>query len=166
TYPLYQAIEEKYVKAPVLAFRKDGYDTSQSSEEQQLKDALQLREIKQRYYDEYIKQQNLNHLNAVLFVVCQDTDHATQVTDLLRSPRFFNEELAVLQVDSKHDDDVTNRWLNNLDKPDSLVRAVVSVNKLKEGWDVKNIAVIVTLRAMASEVLTEQTMGRGLRLPF
>src|SRR5699024_1630944 len=53
-----------------------------------------------------------------------------------------------------------------LDKPDSLVRAVVSVNKLKEGWDVKNIAVIVTLRAMASEVLTEQTMGRGLRLPF
>lgn len=42
----------------------------------------------------------------------------------------------------------------------------MSVNKLKEGWDVKNIAVVVTLRAMASEVLTQQTMGRGLRLPF
>lgn len=42
----------------------------------------------------------------------------------------------------------------------------VSVNKLKEGWDVKNIAVVVTLRAMASEVLAQQTMGRGLRLPF
>lgn len=166
TYPLYQAIEDKYVKAPVLAFRKDGYDTSRESEEQQLKDALQLREIKQSYYDEYIQQHNLNHLNAVVFVVCQDTDHATQVTELLRSPRFFNKELAVLQVDSKHDDEVTNRLLDNLDKPDSLVRAVVSVNKLKEGWDVKNIAVIVTLRAMASEVLTEQTMGRGLRLPF
>jgi type III restriction enzyme len=166
TYPLYQAIEDKYVKAPVLAFRKDGYDRSRESEEQQLKDALQLREIKQSYYDEYIQQHNLNHLNAVVFVVCQDTDHATQVTELLRSPRFFNKKLAVLQVDSKHDDEVTNRLLNNLDKPDSPVRAVVSVNKLKEGWDVKNIAVIVTLRAMASEVLTEQTMGRGLRLPF
>lgn len=42
----------------------------------------------------------------------------------------------------------------------------MSVNKLKEGWDVKNIAVVVALRAMASEVLTQQTMGRGLRLPF
>lgn len=166
TYPLYQAIEDKYVKTPVLAFRKDGYDTSQESEEQQLKDALQLREIKQSYYDEYIQQHNLNHLNAVVFVVCQDTDHATQITELLRSPRFFNKELAVLQVDSKHDDEITNHLLENLDKPDSRVRAVVSVNKLKEGWDVKNIAVIVTLRAMASEVLTEQTMGRGLRLPF
>ena len=41
-----------------------------------------------------------------------------------------------------------------------------SVNKFKEGWDVKNIAVVVTLRAMASEVLTQQTMGRGLRPPF
>ena len=166
TYPLYQAIKDKYVKAPVLAFRKDGYGTSRESEEQQLKDALQLREIKQRYYDEYSQQHNLNHVNAVVFVVCQDTDHATQVTELLRSPRFFNKELAVLQVDSKHDDEVTNSLLYKLDKPDSPVLAVVSVNKLKEGWDVKSIAVIVTLRAMASEVLTEQTMGRGLRLPF
>lgn len=165
-YPLYQAIKDKYVKAPVLAFRKDGYDTSQESEEQQLQDALQLREIKQRYYDEYSQQHNLNHVNAVVFVVCQDVNHAAQVAELLRSPRFFNRELAVLQVDSKHDDEVTNRLLDNLDKPDSPVRAVVSVNKLKEGWDVKNIGVIVTLRAMASEVLTEQTMGRGLRLPF
>jgi len=166
TYPLYQAIEDKYVKVPVLAFRKDGYNTSRESEEQQLKDALQLREVKQSYYDEYTEQHNLDHLNAVVFVVCQDTDHATQVTELLRSPRFFNKDLAVLQVDSKHDDEMTNRLLDSLDKPESPVRAVVSVNKLKEGWDVKNIAVIVTLRAMASEVLTEQTMGRGLRLPF
>lgn len=166
SYPLYRAIEDKYVKVPVLAFRKDGYNTSRESEEQQLKDALQLREVKQSYYDEYTEQHYLEHLNAVVFVVCQDTDHATQVTELLRSPRFFNKELAVLQVDSNHDDEMTNRLLDNLDKPESPVRAVVSVNKLKEGWDVKNIAVIVTLRAMASEVLTEQTMGRGLRLPF
>lgn len=46
------------------------------------------------------------------------------------------------------------------------MRAVVSVDKLKEGWDVKNIAVIVALRALASDTLTEQILGRGLRLPF
>jgi type III restriction enzyme len=37
---------------------------------------------------------------------------------------------------------------------------------LKEGWDVKNVYVIASLRASVSEILTEQTMGRGLRLPF
>lgn len=166
TYPLYQAIKDKYVKAPVLAFRKGGYGADEASEEQQLRDALQLRKIKQAYYDAYAEQEGKAHLNAVAFVVCSDTDHATQVTDLLRSTEYLGDARAVLQVDSKHDDDVTQRLLENLDTPDSPVLAVVSVNKLKEGWDVKNIAVVVTLRAMASEVLTQQTMGRGLRLPF
>lgn len=165
-YPLYKAIQDKYVKAPVIAFRKGGYGADQASEEQQLRDALQLRRIKQAYYDAYAEQQGKAHINAVVFVVCADVDHATQVAQLLRTPEYLGKELAVLQVDSKHEDDKTQSLLENIDQIDSPVLAVVSVNKLKEGWDVKNIAVVVTLRAMASEVLTQQTMGRGLRLPF
>lgn len=165
-YPLYRAIQDKYVKAPVLAFRKTGYGTDETSEEQQLRDALQLRALKQAYYDEYAASQKRSQINAVAFVVCSDVDHATHVADLLRTPEYLGRDDAVLQVDSKHEDDLTQRRLDGLDQPDSPVLAVVSVNKLKEGWDVKNIAVIVTLRAMASEVLTQQTMGRGLRLPF
>lgn len=165
-YPLYRAIADEYVKTPVLAFRKGGYGEDEASEEQQLRDALQLRDIKQSAYDAYIGQNKLPGLNAVLFVVCSDVSHATEITNLLRGPEFFGRELAVLQVDSEHDDDLTQRMLEDLDDPNSPVKAVVSVNKLKEGWDVKNIAVVVTLRAMASEVLTQQTMGRGLRLPF
>lgn len=165
-YPLYQAIKNQYVKAPVLAFRKDGYGTDQASEEQQLRDALQLRGIKQAFYDSYAASNNRNRVNAVVFIVCSDVEHATQVADLLRTPEYFGRDSAVLQVDNQHDDDATQKLLNRLDQPDSPVLAVASVNKLKEGWDVKNIAVVVTLRAMASEVLTQQTMGRGLRLPF
>ena len=165
-YPLYRAIQDKYVKAPVLAFRKTGYGTDEASEEQQLRDALQLRALKQAYYDSYAASQNRDHMNAVAFVVCSDVEHATQVADLLRTPEYLGRESAVLQVDSKHEDELTQRRLDELDRPESPVLAVVSVNKLKEGWDVKNIAVVVTLRAMASEVLTQQTMGRGLRLPF
>lgn len=165
-YQLYQAIHDKYVKSPVLAFRKGGYSKDKASEEQQLRDALQLRALKQAYYDSYAERTGKPHLNAVVFVVCADVDHATQVADLLRTPEYLGHELAVLQVDSAHEDEMTQRLLENLDQPDSPVLAVVSVNKLKEGWDVKNIAVVVTLRAMASEVLTQQTMGRGLRLPF
>lgn len=165
-YPLYRAIQDKYVKAPVLAFRKTGYGTDEASEEQQLRDALQLRALKQAYYDSYAASQNRDHVNAVAFVVCSDVEHATQVADLLRTPEYLGRESAVLQVDSKHEDELTQRRLDELDRPESPVLAVVSVNKLKEGWDVKNIAVVVTLRAMASEVLTQQTMGRGLRLSF
>lgn len=165
-YPLYRAIQDKYVKAPVLAFRKAGYGTDEASEEQQLRDALQLRALKQAYYDSYAASQNRDHVNAVAFVVCSDVEHATQVAELLRTPEYLGRESAVLQVDSKHEDELTQRRLDELDRPESPVLAVVSVNKLKEGWDVKNIAVVVTLRAMASEVLTQQTMGRGLRLPF
>ena len=165
-YKLYEAIHDQFVKAPVLAFRKGGYGDDPASEEQQLRDALQLRRIKQAYYDTYAAQHGQPHLNAVAFVVCADVDHATQVAALLRTPEYLGSPWAVLQVDSKHEDDITLSQLNGLDQNDSKVMAVVSVNKLKEGWDVKNIAVVVTLRAMASEVLTQQTMGRGLRLPF
>ena len=50
--------------------------------------------------------------------------------------------------------------------PTRTIRAVVSVSMLKEGWDVKNIYVIASVRAMESQLLTEQILGRGLRLPF
>jgi hypothetical protein len=40
---------------------------------------------------------------------------------------------------------------------------VVSVMMLKEGWDVRNVKVIVPLRPCDSRTLTEQALGRGLR---
>ena len=49
---------------------------------------------------------------------------------------------------------------------DAETDVVIHVNKLKEGWDVRNLYTIVPLRASASDILTEQTLGRGLRLPY
>src|SRR5438477_6659556 len=43
---------------------------------------------------------------------------------------------------------------------------VIHVNKLKEGWDVTNLYTIVPLRAASSKNLIEQSIGRGLRLPY
>ena len=56
--------------------------------------------------------------------------------------------------------------LEKLEEPDSPYRIVISVGMLKEGWDVKNVYVIASMRASVSELLTEQTLGRGMRLPF
>lgn len=164
-YPLYRAIADGNVKRPVLAFRKGGYGPL--GEEQQLRDALTLLHGKQAAYEAYVSSSpDRRSTNAVLFVVCSDVAHATETAELLRGPSMLDSPAAVLQVDNEHNDADTLKRLDNLDDPDSPVRAVVSVNKLKEGWDVRNIAVMVTLRAMTSDVLTQQTMGRGLRLPF
>jgi type III restriction enzyme len=48
-------------------------------------------------------------------------------------------------------------------KPGERVRAIVSVNMLSEGWDVKSVTHILGLRAFGSPLLTEQIIGRGLR---
>lgn len=73
---------------------------------------------------------------------------------------------AVLLVTSEEPDATTLAALDRLEDPASPVRAVVSVSMLKEGWDVKNIYVIASVRSMESSLLTEQVLGRGLRLPF
>jgi len=54
---------------------------------------------------------------------------------------------------------------NEIDGMDSPYKAIVSVLMLKEGWDVKNVTTIVGLRAYSatSNILPEQTLGRGLR---
>src|SRR5699024_9144425 len=56
--------------------------------------------------------------------------------------------------------------LLSLEKPDNKIEIVIHVNMLKEGWDVTNLYTIIPLRASASDTLTEQTIGRGLRLPY
>lgn len=165
-YPLHQAITDGFVKTPVLVYRKSGYKGEQA-EERQLRDALSLLRNKEAAYQTYLQDHpSRKAITPALFVVCSNVEHATQVAELLRGPGYCGSPQAVLQVDNQHDDEPTRKLLDDLDNPNSPVRVVVSVDKLKEGWDTKRIAVMCTLRAMASEVLTSQTMGRGLRLPF
>jgi type III restriction enzyme len=44
--------------------------------------------------------------------------------------------------------------------------SLIRMNWLKEGLGVTNLHTIARLRALASGILVEQTMGRGLRLPY
>ena len=162
-YPLWRAIQDGYVKQPVLVYRESGYD----SEDRQLQDALSLLTIKEEAYANYrAAHPNGKQTKPLLFVVCSGVPHATEVAERLRGPGFVNDPLAVLQVDNEHNDNTTQSFLRYLDTDNSPVWVIVSVNKLREGWDTKRIAVMCTLRTMGSEVLTQQVMGRGLRLPF
>ena len=164
-YTLKEAIADKSVKQPVIAYRKDGY--GDNGQFQQLKDAVTLLDNKAKFYADYAQADSeAAPITPVMLVVCEDIAHAKRVEELLVSPDFFGDPYAVLRVDSDSMTVEKTQLLDNLDLPDSPVRAVVSVNKLKEGWDTRSIAVMVTLRAMDSDILTQQTLGRGLRLPF
>ncbi len=101
----------------------------------------------------------------VLFVVCQSIEHSGEVGQMLAQPGFIGDPGAVLEITSQSSDEALAA-LASVESPESPIRAIVSVNMLREGWDVKNIAVIVALRKLASQTLTEQILGRGLRLPF
>ena len=48
-------------------------------------------------------------------------------------------------------------------KAGALVRNVISVGMLTEGWDAKTVTHIMGLRAFTSQLLCEQVVGRGLR---
>lgn len=162
-YPLARAIADQYVKTPVLVGRKD----DATGVETQLRDGLLLLEAKQKTADAYASATGQASINAVMFVVADTIDNANAVAEVLRKPGLFADDYdqRVLVVHSDAPDDALAR-LATVEEPDSPVRVIVSVSMLKEGWDVKNIYVICSFRPSISEALTEQTLGRGLRLPW
>ncbi|XVQ85350.1 DEAD/DEAH box helicase family protein [Microbispora siamensis] len=160
-YSLAEAIADGYVKIPVIVYRPDG----RKDEETVLTDACHLLRIKDAAWTTWAETQGRTPVHPVLFVVCRDIADAERVANRLTADDMFPGEGQVLTITSQSSD-VALQALAAVEEPDSPVRAVVSVNKLKEGWDVKNIGVIIGLRALASETLTEQVLGRGLRLPY
>ncbi|WP_425310712.1 DEAD/DEAH box helicase family protein [Ammonicoccus fulvus] len=161
-YTLGEAIADGHVKVPVIVYRKDGT----KDERTQLQDACQLLGHKEKSYEVYRQTSpDAPAVNPVLFVVCQTIEHATEVGQLLAQPGMIGDGSQVLEITSQSSDEALEA-LSKVEEPDSPIRAIVSVNMLREGWDVKNIAVIVALRRLASQTLTEQILGRGLRLPF
>ncbi len=161
-YPLARAIADRYVKVPVLVGRKD----DAVDEETRLRDGLLLLEAKQKAADNYARIHGKPRVNAVMFVVADRTDAADRVAGILRKPGVLDDpDRQVLTVHSKAKEESLSR-LASVEDEDSPVKVIVSVSMLKEGWDVKNIFVICSLRPSISDVLTEQTLGRGLRLPW
>lgn len=102
-----------------------------------------------------------------MLVICEDTKVAPFVTQFFKNELFLSEE-DVVEVHSKANGDVKD-WdkvkqrLFNVDSY-KYPKIIVSVLMLREGFDVNNICVIVPLRSTESDILLEQTIGRGLRL--
>jgi len=162
-YPLANAISDRIVKTPVLVGRTDDLNDPETK----LRDGVALLDAKVEAVGRYCARSAAAPINPVMLVVCESIDQAKDVEELLASKAFFGGRYAgaVLRIDSEVPD-ASLAALAEVEEPDSPVRIIVSVGMLKEGWDVANVYVIASLRPSVSEILTEQTLGRGLRLPW
>lgn len=160
-YPLAEAIADGYVKIPVLVARQDGKKDLKT----QMADGVALLDAKAQVMEAFCRSTRKKPVQPILFVVAERIDEANEIRDLLAGPDYLDGDEKVLLVTSEEPDQ-TLALLDTLEDDGSPIRAVVSVSMLKEGWDVKNIYCIAAVRALESQLLTEQILGRGLRLPF
>lgn len=172
-YDLPDAMEDGYVKEPAVGTRANFNPKSVDEptlERIKLEDGVNYHEHVRVALETYALQHQASVVRPFMLVVTQNTTHARQVNEFVQSDQFFDGRYKgrVIEIHSKltgeESDENAQRLLNIEKSGDTDI--VIHVNKLKEGWDVTNLFTIVPLRASASEILTEQTLGRGLRLPY
>ena len=177
-YPLVEAISQNVVKHPVLP---DSDSRARLVERQSAKytekyaDYLDLGVIEWRKaYEEHEKMNK----KAILFVMTDDTRNCDDVAEYLEET-YPDLQDAVLVIHTKRNGEISEarsgkakeeleklrQQANEIDSWESPYKAIVSVMMLNEGWDVRNVTTIVGLRAYSakSNILPEQTLGRGLR---
>lgn len=173
-YPLAAALRDGFVKQPAVATRENFDPTKYSAEALEkikLQDGVRVHEAVKVELDVYGRQNGLPVVKPFMLVVARDTTHASALVAQLQSAEFFEGRYQgkVLEVHSGQSgaekDEVVERLLA-VENPAEPTEIVVHVNMLKEGWDVTNLYTIVPLRAADSRTLVEQSIGRGLRLPY
>jgi type III restriction enzyme len=167
-YPLAAAIAGKYVKTPVIVGRRDDKHDPVTK----LLDGITLLERKRELAAQWSAAKRASRVNPVMLVVARDITEAEQWANIVRASDFKGGIYrdAVLVVHSKAvsaaNEEAELRRLQDIEDPGSPIRVVISVQMLKEGWDVKNVYVLLSTQPSLSEVLTEQVLGRGLRMPW
>lgn len=181
SYSLGDAMADGFVKEPAVAtrenFRAADYANDQPGtsgltrlEEVKLEDGVHHHEHVKIHLDLYARRTQRKRVHPFMLVVAESIKHAADIKAFVESDRFFKGRYAgkVIEVHSGSAAAVreeSERRLLALEQ-DNATEIVVHVNQLNEGWDVTNLYTIVPLRAFAATILTEQTLGRGLRLPY
>jgi type III restriction enzyme len=172
-YSLAQAIGN-FVKTPWVATKKDFNPRLMDAfavDKIKLTDGIIVHRNTAAELLAYAENKDERIVKPFVLVVCKDTSHAEEIMQYIKSEDFFDGYYAdkVIEVHSNQrgaEKDENIRLLLNLESPDNKIEIVVHVNMLKEGWDVTNLYTIIPLRVAASLTLREQTIGRGLRLPY
>jgi type III restriction enzyme len=174
SYPLAAALTDGYIKQPAVATRENfnaaSYDDD-GLEKLKLEDGIRVHEETKVQLEVYARENSVRRVKPFMLVIARDTEHANALMQTIESDAFFDGAYKgkVITVHSKtsgeEKDEVVEQLLT-VEDPKNPVEIVVHVNMLKEGWDVTNLYTIVPLRKADSRTLVEQSIGRGLRLPY
>lgn len=175
-YPLARAMEDGFVKEPAAVTQrgfdpKDYLTRPEELEKIKLEDGIRLHESTKVELLTYARENNAKVVKPFMLVIARDTTHASQLKALIESSAFYEGRYAdkVIQVDSSRSGAEEEEMIAKLlavESVDEPTEIVIHVNMLKEGWDVTNLYTIVPLRAANARTLIEQSIGRGLRLPY
>ena len=178
-YPLAQAVEDRIVKAPIIVTKED--DPKQPSQDP---DHVTKKNITEKYgywiraavqrWKEHFQTYTRLGTKPVLFIMAEKNAYADAIGEYLWKTKEFGfkeSEVLVIHTDSageitKKDLEKARQVARDIDKRESKIKAIVSVMMLREGWDVRNVSVVLGLRPFTAkaEILPEQVIGRGLRL--
>lgn len=174
SYPLSTAMTDGFVKEPAVATRQNFNASNYTSEQLELlklEDGVRIHEDTKVELEVYARHNDLPITKPFMLVVAQDTTHADALQKVIQNDDFFegrykNRVITVHSNQRGDERDETVERLLQVESTEEPTEIVIHVNKLKEGWDVTNLYTIVPLRAAKSDILAQQTIGRGLRLPY
>ena len=173
-YPLARAMEDGFVKEPAVVTQRN-FDAKNMPPEEvervKLQDGVRMHEATKVELKTYARNNGVKEVKPFMLVIARDTTHAGALLAWLQSDSFFGARYRnkVIQVDSSKtgaEEEEMIRRLLAVESVDEPTEIVIHVNMLKEGWDVTNLYTIVPLRAANARTLVEQSIGRGLRLPY
>ncbi|MBI4596519.1 MAG: DEAD/DEAH box helicase family protein, partial [Candidatus Tectomicrobia bacterium] len=173
-YPLAQAVEDRIVKAPLIVHQVKRQDPEKVTRENVVEaygDWLLAAQARWReHYDTY----KTFGQKPVLFVMAEQNNLADEIGEwLLATKETGLKKGEVLIIHTDKEGEITSKDLEkareaarDIDKPGNKIKVIVSVLMLREGWDVRNVTVVLGLRPFTSKakILSEQAVGRGLRL--
>lgn len=173
-YSLAKALRDGFVKVPYAMTRQDLENRNFSDEEldkMKIMDGIANHENIKSKLLLYAENNDKKVVKPFVLIVCKDTEHAAEVVEFIKSNECYNgnykNKVIIVHSNQKGmEKDENIEKLVSVEKASNPVEIVVHVNMLKEGWDVTNLYTIIPLRTATSKTLREQTIGRGLRLPY
>ena len=178
-YPLAQATEDRIVKAPIIVTNEEGTDRPIKDPDKVNKDNVTecydywIRAAVSRWKEHWNTYRKLK-VRPVLFIMAEKNVYADAIGKALNENEDFGfdkSEILIIHTDNtgevrKGDLEKARQAARDIDKAKSKIKVIVSVMMLREGWDVRNVTIVLGLRPFTAkaEILPEQVIGRGLRL--
>lgn len=172
-YPLAKAIHDGYVKKPAIVGRSDfktylSSYSEQDIEDIKIKDGIKTHEAVKAELEVYADNYKKRKVKPFILLIAKNIEHAQALKDKIESQyeAYKGKVIVVHSKQSGEEKDENIERLLAVESSDEPTEIVIHVDMLKEGWDVNNLYTIIPLKTADSKILVEQSIGRGLRLPY